>query len=251
MSTENIKRCYYFRTENYEEPTEAVQDGFNWIKETGGTIITNVQDTFYGSFNLSGQSGYQKFEQVCLRSNIWLKTIRGQSFSPKGKRTLLLFLDRKGLVQFEQNINEGHFDSSLEQILLLVWNEGEVQDWVWRYNAELLGKAPDGWKERIDSFKTVQPVPKDIDGILAYLAEKAKGYNCSLQNQEINRLKADLMQNWSKWEDLSERQIKGKCFELKMSLRDVDTIVDLFQKRKQGHKLIPNKGSHGFNHVLS
>jgi hypothetical protein len=81
-----------------------------------------------------------------------------------------------------------------------------------------------------------EPLPEDVIRILKSLAQWAAGYDSGLKWNEEDKLKADMMNRPERWTSISVEQVRGKCRELKMRPKDIETIVGLLERRKQGRR---------------
>lgn len=79
-----------------------------------------------------------------------------------------------------------------------------------------------------------EPLPNGIDRILDYVARMVAGYSTGLKKNEVDKLKADMMNRPDRWKPVTVEQVRAKCKELGMWPNDVDTIADLLQRRKDG-----------------
>ncbi len=79
-----------------------------------------------------------------------------------------------------------------------------------------------------------------ISDILAFLAEKAKGYNNHLKWNEVDRLKADLMNARQRWIGVPLDKIRAEMTALGMRMEDVDKCVDVISKAQAGRRLVPS-----------
>lgn len=81
-----------------------------------------------------------------------------------------------------------------------------------------------------------EPLPEDVIQILESLAQWAAGYDSGLKWNEEDKLKADMMNRPERWTSVTVEQIRTKCRELKMRPNDINTIVGLLERRKQGRR---------------
>ena len=241
--TADITRQYFFMA---DKPNEAAKAGLRWVCETGGTIVTNLKQTIEKTFDLDTAGQYSDFENYCHLHGVGIQTLRGHSCKPTGKRLFALYVDEENLAETEEGIERHHACDELEEMLLLVWNEQWIKNWVKRYDAQLIGEAPEGWHECIKGDGQRQPIPEDIQRILKHLAAMAKGYGNSMKWNEEAKLKSDLMKNWQYWAPVSVEAIRMRCGELGMSLKDIKTITDMIQKRKDGRRLVPDSSYKDF-----
>lgn len=84
-------------------------------------------------------------------------------------------------------------------------------------------------------------LPNGIPEILEYLAVMAKGYNNHLKWNEVDKLKADLMNARARWHGVSVLQVTDRCRALGMRAEDVATIADLITRAQEGRRLVPGK----------
>ncbi len=245
MTQKNIWRAYTFPT---GDPKLIGKANLYWVTETGGTIITHKKRVFEKYFGLRNKKEMQKFE---MRNRVQLIVIRQNPYVVKGKKALLMYLNREDLARFEHLLDMDYSDSKIKQVLVLAENEDDIKDWVWHYDANLLGDAPEGWTEALAAYKKFEKLPTEIDKILQYLADAAKDHHNTLRQHELDRLKADLMRKWNAWENVTEHQVKGRCYELKMSLADTDIIVDLLHQRRQGAEFQIEKNIRSFRRSQS
>lgn len=77
-------------------------------------------------------------------------------------------------------------------------------------------------------------LPSGINRILEYVARMAAGYSSGLKWNEVDKLKADMMNRPNRWKPVTVEQVRAKCKQLGMRPNDVDTIADLLQRRKDG-----------------
>lgn len=85
------------------------------------------------------------------------------------------------------------------------------------------------------------PIPEDIEHILEYTAEMAKGYGNALKWNEIAKLKSDMMKHLDRWKLVTPSQVKSKCLSLGMTDDDATEISDMLKKRLDGRKLVPHR----------
>lgn len=83
-------------------------------------------------------------------------------------------------------------------------------------------------------------VPRDIFEILDYLAYCAKLNDGDMKWNEIARLKADLMQNWSWWRDVSIGDMAAVMADLGFSNDDIKMVADFIERRRAGRRLVPH-----------
>ena len=118
----------------------------------------------------------------------------------------------------------------LEWEVVAEWIEDAQPDILLREGIE---KALSGAGE---TANTAPLVPEEIIDILDYLAIKAAGYSSGLKRNEVEKLKADLMNRPDRWKAVTPQQVRRECKRSKISPNDVDLIVDLVTRRQQGKR---------------
>ena len=81
-------------------------------------------------------------------------------------------------------------------------------------------------------------MPTDIEKILEYIAQYAKGYGNHMKWNEEAKLKPDMMRRMDRWSLVTTQQIREKCIDLGMCEGDVITICDMHARRFQGRCLV-------------
>ena len=119
---------------------------------------------------------------------------------------------------------------SIEEILLLVWNEKWAINWIKRYKPELIGEVPEGWDDEKLKELVEEPLPNEIENYLESLAMKAKAYGNSMYWREEKGLKKYFKENRNLCRSVSSEALRNKCNELGMSLKDINYIVALYEK---------------------
>ena len=225
----SIKRFYCFGNDNHQE---VIANCFEWVAETGGTIIASLISTFKSSFELKTESEYKKFLQLCDSSNVYLKTIRGDSFVPAGERLLLLFLDEDEIARVENEINSSHHSLEVNEILMLVWNPEWVINWIKLYNPQLIGTAPEDWSEEMIEALSAYEMPEEISKLLEHIGRESEACGYFLDYQERDLLRRDLKEHKSLWSNVTTDDVRNKCVKLKMDLKVINEIVEIVKKSK-------------------
>ena len=123
-----------------------------------------------------------------------------------------------------------------DALVVIEWNIEETQEWIEDNQPTLL--LHDGTKPYVpDEVETTpaEPLPNGIDRILDYVAKMAAGYSSGLKWNEKDKLKADMMNCPDRWKPVTVEQVRARCKELGMQPKDVNTIAELLQRRKDGH----------------
>lgn len=71
---------------------------------------------------------------------------------------------------------------------------------------------------------------------MEYIASIAAGYSTGLKWNEEDKLKADMTNRPERWVPVTVEQVRAKCRALGMRGRDVDTMADFVQRRKDGRR---------------
>lgn len=79
-------------------------------------------------------------------------------------------------------------------------------------------------------------LPKALDHIIGYLANKAADYNNNLQWREQKRFKADFMNHQADWKQVDPEMAFLRCVELGMSAEDSKEISSMIKQLKEGYK---------------
>jgi hypothetical protein len=145
-----------------------------------------------------------------------------------GQRVIYAWPDRKHL----NDVWGGEADA----LVVIEWNENETAEWIAdarpiQLLAEGLVHAPEHAESGV-----LEPLPNGIDDILAYVADMAAGYSTGLKWNEEDKLKADMMNRPDRWLPVTVEQVRAKCRQFGMSPKDVDTVADLVQRRKDGRR---------------
>lgn len=93
--------------------------------------------------------------------------------------------------------------------------------------------------EDIDSLNEGNELSDDVEKILRSVADWAAGYGNHLKWNEIEKLKADMMNRSDRWVSADPQQVKKVCLEMGMRGEDAEKVTDLLQRRKEGHRLVP------------
>lgn len=120
-------------------------------------------------------------------------------------------------------------------LVVVEWNESDSAEWLEDAAPVLL--LPGGAR----SLSSVAPapmvnLPEDVASILTSTARWAAGYSGGLKWNEEDKLKADMMNRPARWADVTVEQVRTKCRELGMQPKDVDTVADFLQRRKEGRR---------------
>jgi hypothetical protein len=85
-----------------------------------------------------------------------------------------------------------------------------------------------------------------VEGILEHIADMAAGYSSGLKWNEEDKLKADMMNSPERWVPITVDQVRAKCRDLGLRLRDVDTVAGSLQRRKEGRRFNVRGSYRGF-----
>lgn len=122
-------------------------------------------------------------------------------------------------------------------LVVVEWGEVETASWIEDANpSRLLPNATVPPSTEAPGLPALAPLPNGVDEILESIAAWAAGYDAGLKWNEEDKLKADMMNRPERWAPVTVEQVRAKCRELRMRAKDVETIVGLVERRKQGHR---------------
>lgn len=204
--------------ENSREPQ--IQRALSWLfDQPGGEIIVLTP-----SKDVEGPSLHKVLTLPGVRHQTWRGFRAGML---KGRRLLSVWPDREHLTML--------WDQSPDAAAVLEWNVQDTAEWI--SHALPLQLLADR------HFMTVQGpdpalalLPDDVRNILKYVSRMAAGYSSGLKWDEVDRLKADMMNRPKRWVPVEVDAVRAECLGLGMRPDDVDTIVDLVQRRKDGRR---------------
>jgi len=149
-----------------------------------------------------------------------------------GQRVIYAWPDRK-------HLNDG-WGAEADALVVIEWNEDETAEWIAAVRPiELL--ATGTLQPPESTTEPLPPLPNGIEEIIGYVARMAAGYSSGLKWNEEDMLKADMMNRPERWTSVTVEQVRLKCRELGIGPKDVDTITELLQRRKDGRRF--NVGS--------
>jgi hypothetical protein len=190
-----------------------------WLLEQSGGQVVVVTPTKDFSSNIL----HRLVANPGVVHHTW-RGFNGSSFD--GQRVVYAWPDRK-------HLNEV-WGAEADALVVIEWSETETAEWIAgarpiRLLAEGEELSPDP-----DSSEVLEPLPNGIDGILEYVAHMAAGYSSGLKWNEEDKLKADMMNRPERWLSVTVEQVRAKCRQCGMSPKDVDTVADFVQRRKDG-----------------
>lgn len=195
-----------------------------WLsRQPGGPITVVTPQRRFASETLS---------RIVARSDTAHLTWRGfSSGSLASRRVIYAWPDR-------QHLND-LWGSQADAIVVIEWGSTETAAWL--QDAQPVRLLPDHTPQPDLGPQTAiatvsEPLPEDVIRILNSLAEWAAGYDSGLKWNEEDKLKADMMNRPERWTSVSVEQVRGKCRELKMRPKDIETIVGFLERRKQGRR---------------
>ncbi len=122
-----------------------------------------------------------------------------------------------------------------DALVVIEWNEKETAEWI--EDARPIQLLAEGMLAPVrQDSRALAPLPNGVDGILEYIAGMAAGYSSGLKWNEEDKLKADMMNRPERWAEITVEQVRAKCRQLGMRPRDVDTVTDFIQRRKDGRR---------------
>jgi hypothetical protein len=99
---------------------------------------------------------------------------------------------------------------------------------------------------------TPAELPDDVNQIVEYLAQWAKGYNNRLKWNEEAKLKSDMMEVPERWapDRAPVDAVKAARLQAGMTEQDTATIVAFLRKVQAGKRLVPQRSYKGFRFTL-
>jgi hypothetical protein len=218
-------------TEDSREPQN--NRAIAWIRDQPGGLVAVVtpQMRFAGErlARFIGNSDVEHFS--------W------KGFSPHrltGRRVIYAWPDR-------QHLND-LYGIAVDALVVIEWGEPETAEWIDLANPiVLLPGASNSHSLRLKLVDKVDPLPKDVERILEYVAGMAAGYSSGLKWNEEDKLKADMMNQPERWSNVTPEGVRAKCHELGMRPNDIDTIVDFVQRRREGRRFNVQSSYRGFH----
>lgn len=193
----------------------------NWLLEQpGGPVFVVTPRKDFDSESL---------KKLVAHSNVTHQTWRGFSaVALSSSRVIYAWPDREHLGEL--------WGCGADAVAVIEWSEPETAEWLADANpAQLLADrviAP----VAESAVGSGMPLRNGVDGILEYVAGMAAGYSSGLKWNEEDKLKADMMNRPERWVPISVEQVRAKCRALGMRPKDVDTITDYLQRRKDGRR---------------
>lgn len=188
------------------------------LRQPGGpiTVVTPLK-------NFEGDSIKALIKQRGVTHRSW----RGLLTQGLRGRVLFAWPDRKHLNDL--------WGIDADALAVIEWNTEETQEWIEDNQPTLLlhDRTTPYVPDEVETTPA-EPLPNGIDCILEHVAGMAAGYSSGLKWNEVDKLKADMMNRPDRWKPVTVEQVRAKCKELGMRPNDVDTIADLLQRRKDG-----------------
>lgn len=190
------------------------------LEQPGGQVVVVTPNRDFSSESLKRLVSHPR---VVHRT--WRGFIAG-SFD--GQRVVYAWPDRKHLNDV--------WGAEADAVVVIEWNEHETAEWITDARPiQLLTEGTVLPTEQPEP-EAQEPLPNGIDGILEHIARMAAGYSSGLKWNEEDMLKADMMNRPERWTSVTVEQVRAKCRQLGMGPKDVDTIADFVQRRKDGRR---------------
>lgn len=206
------------RDSREEQNTRAVR----WLLDQPGgpVVVVTPRRTFEG----------QSLKRLVDRPGTTHRTWRGLfASSLAGHRVLHAWPDRGQLNEL--------WGVQADALVVVEWNASETASWIEDANpARLLPSATVSPSTEAPHLPVLTPLPNGVGEILELIAEWAAGYDAGLKWNEEDKLKADMMNRPERWVPVTVEQVRAKCRELRMRPNDIEKIVALVERRKQGHR---------------
>lgn len=218
MSSGPIAVSQLSEGENSREPQNV--RATSWLlAQSGGQVVVVTPQREFSSASIKRLVADPRVIHLTWRG------FTGGSF--RGQRVIYAWPDRKHLNDV--------WGAEADALVVIEWNEDETADWIADTRPlQLLaeGVVQPSPREQMP----LSPLPNGIDGILVHIAQMAAGYSSGLKWNEEDKLKADMMNRPERWLPVTVEQVRTKCRQLGMSPKDVDTVADLVQRRKDGRR---------------
>ncbi|GGA59370.1 hypothetical protein GCM10011490_06710 [Pseudoclavibacter endophyticus] len=85
-----------------------------------------------------------------------------------------------------------------------------------------------------------QPLPEEISAVLQFLGRTRAGYGY-LPRREIAKIKASMMNQWSRWHPLTPEALERGCLDAGFRPDEASKIAGYLTRRHNGHRLVPSE----------
>ncbi|MCL3776630.1 MULTISPECIES: hypothetical protein [unclassified Actinomyces] len=209
-------------TEGETSREPQIERAIRWLLERSGrsVIVVTPQKRFDS----------ESLKQLAARPGVTHLSWRGLSLgSLSGHRVLYAWPDREHLNKL--------WDIDADALVVVEWDQRETAEWIEDANPVQLfqGYAVDP-QPVAEPADRQEPLPNGVGGILEYVTTMSAGYSSGLKWNEIDKLKADMMNRPDRWVSITVDQVRAKCRELGMRPDDIDTVTELLQRRKEGRR---------------
>ncbi len=130
----------------------------------------------------------------------------------------------------------------VDALAVIEW--GDLDQWILDARPTLLLPGRTVHPGKDSQSQDVPFVPTGIAAVLSYLADMASRYGSGLKWNEVDKLKADLMNRPNRWQSVTPDEVRKECRRLGMRPADADTIVELVTRRKQGRRFNLSRSSY-------
>lgn len=188
------------------------------LEQPGGRVVVVTPTRDFSSESL---------KRLVAHPGVVHHTWRGFIAGPfDGQRVIYAWPDRKHLSDV--------WGAEADALVVIEWNEDETAEWI--ADARPIQLLAEGTVQprAHEEAAALEPLPNGVDGILEHVARMAAGYSSGLKWNEEDKLKADMMNRAERWVPVTVEQVRAKCRQLGMRPKDVDTIADFVQRRKDG-----------------
>ncbi len=118
-----------------------------------------------------------------------------------------------------------------DALVVIERNEDETAEWI--AVARPIELFATGTLQPPESTtEPLPPLPDGIEEILGYVARMAAAYSSGLKWNREDLLEADMMNRPERWTSVTVELVRLKCRELGMPPKDVDTISEHIERRK-------------------
>lgn len=205
-----------------EDDTREAQNvrAVKWLlTQEGGSVVVVTPRRSFDSAALARLTSHPRVAHFVWRGH------RGGHYD--GQRVLYAWPDREHLNEI--------WNVDADAIAVIEWSTSETTEWIADMNPVQLypGRTVEPSQTR---YIDLDPPPNGVDAILEHVAAMAAGYSSGLKWNEEDKLKADMMNCPDRWAGITVEQVRAKCRQLGMRGKDVDTITDFVQRRRDGRR---------------
>lgn len=246
MST--VDNIEFFLVDTTGVNNEAISAGMKWLMQNGGgTVTTKDKATMENVLNVTTDGEFKNKEADLERYGI------------------VLNWQRRGLPRNSKNILAVYTDKSVddivrccttEKVFFIPWTKSEANWFKTAYMPTIVDIRENSTlvpsPVQLQPLNTEGLISEKQDEILQILAREAAGYGNNLQWREIERFKAELINERNDWIKINPKDAIIRCIDLGMSAKDADAVGSMIKRLQAGHTFRPKRGyENGWRHLNS